>query len=99
MDFPFPCYEPKSTGPIIIGPFLLNLVYFCCFLFHGGIIAGFGIYFLLEANKTAGVVPVALPAIITAIGFLLALSVILACLGKAFNKEQLLKAVIKYLKQ
>lgn len=56
-------------------------------------IGGFGIYFLLEAQKTGGAVTVVLPAFITGFGLLLFLIGFLGCFGACTQNVCMLKTV------
>ncbi|EUB60810.1 Leukocyte surface antigen CD53 [Echinococcus granulosus] len=75
------------------GNFLRFLVFFfnAIVFIGGGVIAGFGIYLLVETNKSGGTVSMVLPAFITAFGLLLFLIGFMGCFGACYNNPCMLK--------
>ncbi|VDM26809.1 unnamed protein product [Hydatigera taeniaeformis] len=75
------------------GNFLKFLVFFfnAIVFIGGGVIAGFGVYLLVETKKSGGTVSLTLPAFITAFGLLLFLIGFLGCFGACYNNTCMLK--------
>ncbi|KAM3176090.1 hypothetical protein ACTXT7_007211 [Hymenolepis weldensis] len=75
------------------GKFLKFLVFFfnAIVFIGGGIMAGYGIFLLVEAKQAAGSVSIVLPAFITTFGLLLFMIGFLGCFGACYNNSCMLK--------
>nr|CDS25967.2 tetraspanin [Hymenolepis microstoma] len=75
------------------GKFLKFLMIFfnTIVIIGGGIMAGYGIYLIVEAKAAGGAVPMFVPAFITTFGLLVFAIAFLGCFGACYNNSCMLK--------